>query len=443
MNLSQACQLVDNIDESSSLTQKSILWKSFFKNRPDLNDSTFNDFLSPNSNGGNGIGLGKMTLDAYIDRHKKWIERYNHNISIVDIEAYPEPSIGNPLILEHHGYSCSVPYIKNFALAKLLIDKVEELNLDQPLKILEVGAGYGGMAQVLIKKGLCSHYSIVDLPEMLPWSLSYLSSVFPNKKIGIGETSELAFYTPNLLDSITERFDLIINISSFGEMPKQVAIDYVRMLPDLLTQQGILFSHNSQSRTVDGVKRHSEYGFQKYNILSIESQPNVAGFFHDQHLLLCLQKSFRSNIDGEHLNFLSMLVAIGLHEEVNRLGSNAVIKDFSFINDANEICRTYKNSLLPRNKKKQKKRLQAMIEGGEQIEVCNYLLAVFNFIESDRSAIIYAKEYLGVGGSKVARAFCKSISSIDNKENYLDDEASSVSLRSMRKRYKNSLGLLS
>lgn len=442
MELTEAISQVNKVAGNSRLSKKSIFWNRLISNRSSFKVEEFNSFLNPESGGAEGIGLGLLRPLDYEKRHKVWVERYKQFISCHEINTCPEPAIGEPKILQYEGYECSVPYIKNFALAKLVIKQIEELKFSSPIKVLEVGAGYGGMAQVLLRKGVCSQYTIVDLPEMLPWSLSYLSQVFPEKTCRVGAQGELSFYTPNLLTSISEKFDLIVNISSLGEMPKDVAIEYTSLLPGLLEDGGVLFSHNGQSRVGGGVKKHSDYGFHNKNIVSIQSQPNIAGAFHDQHLLISVKNQAPTYITGDHLNFLSMLTALGLHEEVNALSNTLLRAQDDFVQTLSDSCRTYQKSIL----RVSRYRALEVIASTDSVEdyqsVCIYLLAILYFIEGDVLANDYAKIYLAEGRSRLAKAFCKKILSLDYADNYLEEEVIAVSHRWLRKRLKRYLGLL-
>lgn len=92
---------------------------------------------------------------------------------------------------------------------------------------LEIGAGSGYLAALVRAHNGC-RLTIVDLPEMLPFSLIFLLFRFPEASFRLpGEhesDSDMVFLTPDLLHGIPGgSIDLAVNTASFGEMlPEQV-----------------------------------------------------------------------------------------------------------------------------------------------------------------------------------------------------------------------------
>jgi putative sugar O-methyltransferase len=136
---------------------------------------------------------------------------------------------------------------------------LSELSGDRARKchVLEIGAGYGGLAHQL--SNICKNmtYVIVDLPETLLFSASYLSLLNPKKKIylydsedfsRLVESETLASYDfvllPNYrLHSLSRlRFDLVINIASFQEMRTGQVEEYLDFIQRTCT--GFLYSWN-------------------------------------------------------------------------------------------------------------------------------------------------------------------------------------------------------
>jgi putative sugar O-methyltransferase len=98
--------------------------------------------------------------------------------------------------------------------------------------ILELGPGYGRTAYVFLKLQPGCRYILVDIPPALYVAQSYLSSVFPERKIFKSgpfddfaeirrelENANIIFVTPNQLESLPDKsVDLIVNVSSLHEM---------------------------------------------------------------------------------------------------------------------------------------------------------------------------------------------------------------------------------
>ena len=123
--------------------------------------------------------------------------------------------------------------------------------------VLEIGAGYGGLAHHL--SNICQNitYIIVDLPETLLFAATYLALHNPEKKIYVygpddhvkaiqqGEIESYDFvFIPNYkLESLLHlRYDLVLNLASFQEMRTaqvEANLEFIRK-----TCVGVLYSFN-------------------------------------------------------------------------------------------------------------------------------------------------------------------------------------------------------
>lgn len=126
--------------------------------------------------------------------------------------------------------------------------------------ILEIGGGYGGLAHHLSNILDKVTYVIVDLPETLLFSASYLALHNPNKKIYLYDSSDIAevvesdnlrsndiILIPNYqLESLANwQFELAINMISFQEMNAPQVNDYLDFIRERCT--GVLYSWNIDS----------------------------------------------------------------------------------------------------------------------------------------------------------------------------------------------------
>jgi putative sugar O-methyltransferase len=125
-----------------------------------------------------------------------------------------EPTLGDPLPTYSHGRLISQDLANSVIEANAIAGA---LSGRRPQSILEVGAGYGRTAYVLLNVFPESHYTIVDIEPALSISRWYLSSIFP--------PGRLSFVSPGELGSVRAgAFDLALSISSLQEMlPAQVA----------------------------------------------------------------------------------------------------------------------------------------------------------------------------------------------------------------------------
>ena len=313
---------------------QSTIWNEFLANRSNFPTLTeIKNFLRHDTPFISGVGAGKaMTIEDYETKLKVWVERYGPWVSAEEINAHPEPNFGNPTILDMDGYTTSFLYIKNYALAGVIEDALRAARPEaDALKVLEIGAGYGGVAQVLLERGVAASYTIVDLPPNLFLSMNFLRGVFPDKSASIVDrgqqgtvpTTELRSVFPNDIELLDEKFDLVINSASLGEMPSTTARAYVAWISEHLAPDGVFVSHNTdRARNAgDVIQRHSDYGFERFALAYAKPQPATPGLLHRQHLVLALTNQDGSNppVDNRRLDQMSALVTMGLHEEVDGL----------------------------------------------------------------------------------------------------------------------------
>jgi SAM-dependent methyltransferase len=126
--------------------------------------------------------------------------------------------------------------------------------------VLEIGAGYGGLAHHLSNVLGNVTYIVVDLPETLLFSASYLSLNNPDKRIYVYGDRNLSefLWSPDLssydfvlipnyrLDELRPlRFDLAINIASLQEMSLDQVSTYLGFIAE--NCRGVFYSWNQDS----------------------------------------------------------------------------------------------------------------------------------------------------------------------------------------------------
>lgn len=124
----------------------------------------------------------------------------------------------------------------------------------EPAIIVELGAGYGRLAYVCRSLFPSCTYVILDLPEALICSSSWLSRVFPGEVVPYESARDIEAFTPDILGSgkiwtlgahhieriAAKSVDAFVNIYSFAEMPKASIDTYFRHI-DRITS-GIFFT---------------------------------------------------------------------------------------------------------------------------------------------------------------------------------------------------------
>ncbi len=153
--------------------------------------------------------------------------------------------------------------IRYFAIIKTLHEKgiIADLQSSDAPLILEIGAGYGGLAYHLSRIVRRAQYVIVDLPETLLFAASYLTIACPERSLYLYDPKTikaacsagfagydfilLPNYALHYLNNL--HFHLAVNVGSFQEMNPEQLDSYLDFLKPRLT--GVLYSQNQNSHT--------------------------------------------------------------------------------------------------------------------------------------------------------------------------------------------------
>jgi putative sugar O-methyltransferase len=177
-------------------------------------------------------------IDVPWTRRDRWLYvfavrllwQYTRSRDRFGVLALEEPRLGNPFPVWWRGRLISQD-LANGALEAEAIGRA--LGNRTPHSILEVGAGYGRTAYVLLRLFPDARYTIVDIEPAISISRWYLSQLFAPER--------LRFLTPDEAASLADgEIDLGVSISSLHEMtPEQVA-DYLRLY-DRLAAGGVVY----------------------------------------------------------------------------------------------------------------------------------------------------------------------------------------------------------
>ena len=173
----------------------------------------------------------------------------------------------------------------------LLKKKVKKINF-----ICEIGSGYGGFAEKIIKNYPKAKYLIIDLPEANFLSSYFLSKHFPSKKILLAyEKNREVIYKSDFdkYDIIIippwfkvegVKFDLFINTRSMMEMDKDVIFKYFEFIQNNISEKGYFFNVNRYFKnTVKKPLKLIDYPYDN-NWNTLISQPS----FQQKHIRILL-----------------------------------------------------------------------------------------------------------------------------------------------------------
>jgi hypothetical protein len=150
-------------------------------------------------------------------------------------------------------------------LLDLLRERLSEREV-RPLRLLEIGGGYGGLAYLLMTAfpGRV-RYAIVDLPESLLFSSIYLSVLLPDldhgfvtaaERFALPESGGVTFIPNFLYERMSPPddeppFDLVLNHLSLPEMSEPQVRDYLASIRRWLGREGYFFEANCDGLTFD------------------------------------------------------------------------------------------------------------------------------------------------------------------------------------------------
>ncbi len=140
-------------------------------------------------------------------------------------------------------------------------------------RILEIGAGYGGVAEVLMRRLNPAIYVVCDLPHNLFLSSFYLAANYPEHKLYFVndrapehiDTNSLVFVTPRGLECIQEHFTLVVNTFSFQEMPLAEIKRYFNYIRNHLAEEGVFYFFNHHI-VADGAQKPGDYPFDQFAV---------------------------------------------------------------------------------------------------------------------------------------------------------------------------------
>ena len=142
-----------------------------------------------------------------------------------------EPKLGSPIVTDLDGRLVSQDLAHSILECNSILGGIQETAESPPLRIAEIGAGYGRVGDVLLSTRRC-RYFVFDIPPGLYVSQWYLSRRHPFKRIFAFrhierfedvmaelEAADIAFFTPNQIALFPDGyFDIALNISSLHEM---------------------------------------------------------------------------------------------------------------------------------------------------------------------------------------------------------------------------------
>ena len=202
---------------------------------------------------------------ALLDVHMRTLYYLLKDNYKFDFENIEDSLFGNPysIIIEKKRYSYS--FLQACSRFVILNNNFKFSNINS---IVELGGGYGALAEIILKRYKHIKYTLIDLPNIVPFCEGYLtktfhnevlnmSHIYSNKKIdmNINNFKERIIISPNNFFEKFENYDLFINEASFQEMDKMQVIYYCNIVSK---NSKNLYLHNTQNSKFNDIKDFDE-----------------------------------------------------------------------------------------------------------------------------------------------------------------------------------------
>ena len=147
--------------------------------------------------------------------------------------TYVDSRIGSPKTFEYNNVQVTSNSLRHaFLIARIR----EKFPPEAPIKVLEVGAGYGGFAEQLARQYEIEKFYLLDGKPMIQLQKYYLT------KAGYGD--RLCFEAP------TEKVDLIVSTNSLAEMSLETVTQYIQLFEQVLKPKaGLMYLKQREKAT--------------------------------------------------------------------------------------------------------------------------------------------------------------------------------------------------
>lgn len=239
------------------------------------------------------------------------------------LERLEESSVGAPLAFPFPEGTFTANALTNAITAHRVVEWCGRELAGRRLRILEIGAGFGQMADQLLGLLDIESYTICDLPENLFLSAFFLQASHPARSATLvagpeDAASELNFLTPPLLEGAQGPYDLVINAYSFQEMNRSSVETYFAHARRTLADGGLLYSLNSHGKSGIGAAR--EYPLEGFRLLGMTA-PRAFPFqlAATEPYELVLSPGQGAPVDA--IDALAQAYQLGLHQEIEQVAA--------------------------------------------------------------------------------------------------------------------------
>ncbi|MCX5805042.1 MAG: putative sugar O-methyltransferase [Proteobacteria bacterium] len=266
---------------SHHITSPSKFWKDVLQKLSFIFDFSEANLRNIRLHTGFGFYLGSSWSTCYYEAQEisRGIKEIDSSRFIKDYKKLTEnvPVAFHCSELDYNNESISIHYGDKYITEDILRAQSTVSNLfqirDTFSSCLEIGAGYGSLANQLLKLFHVKKYFIVDFPETLYWSILWTGLVSPEKKILLFngnnnneiEDADVIFIPPFLIDNLKLEVDLAINENSFCEMTQE-QVDFY--LDNNNIKFNVLYSNNRDRQFMNNELQSLNSALSKRYILT-------------------------------------------------------------------------------------------------------------------------------------------------------------------------------
>lgn len=267
--------------------QKSKLWSFLAKQTfSDIDETFIRNFREP------GNANNRLAAWDPLDKSMRYFKfllfnqlKNKNDQFFSDYKKIGETNLGNPVVI--HSKRSTKINLDHFLSIEEYHFLKKHLDFNKVRNIIEIGAGFGRTAQALIKlEKNIKKYTIIDIPEVLTLSKTYLKKVL-NKK----EFSKVVFtnaYSSNVILNPAESCELVINVDSFQEMHHETVRFYIKEFCDKAVY---FYTKNTVAKykpSTVGIKIRSKK--QIMDVFSLGLSTDVIDIFNERELIIARKK---------------------------------------------------------------------------------------------------------------------------------------------------------
>ena len=242
------------------------------------------------------------------------------------LDGFDESALGAPPVERFGDQALSGGGIVNALTVHRIERALAAHGPDRPLRVLEIGAGYGAVADQLLRRLPVAVYAICDLPENLFLSGYFVPANHPGRTVAFllpdaADAAELQFVVPPYLELLDGPFDLIVNTYSFQEMNRSSVERYLAFAAQRLASDGLLFSLNAHGKAgITAPRQYLAPGLKLLSVAPVRRLPwQVAGTNPYELLMRPAPGGTVDPEQGRRLDRVGALMQLGLHDELASL----------------------------------------------------------------------------------------------------------------------------